>query len=816
MPIQIKVVRTAAGIRNAYTRMPFRFGVITMRAAPMLTLAVDVEDGGGRRATGYAADFLAFRWFDKRPDKSLADNCADLLRTVEVARARYLEAGREGLATPFELWRATYPEIERAALAAQFNRLGASFGASMLERAVIDATGRLTGRTMFDLVQSDALGIELGALSPELRGRRLREFLPERPLERLHVRHTVGLIDPITAADVAVPVADGLPETLEDYLDRDGIGYLKVKVSGALDDDLARLERIAAVLERRARPFGISLDGNEQYRSLDDFLALIDRLKAAPALRRFWRQIMFIEQPLDRTVAMDPDIAPTLQALSREKPVIIDEADGWVSAFREAIALGYRGTSHKNCKGIYKSLHNLALAAAHNQRIGRAELFLSAEDLSNLPVVPLQADLAAVALLGISHVERNGHHYFRGLGHLPEAEKTAALAAHPDLYERRADEVFLEGRGRHAGVRLAPGSRHGLCRAAGPGGDDADRGLGLCEPRPGVAAARGSPVDLIHRACRFESVGCPSHGQCERGVLGDGPWRRSFDRAHDRDRAAIARGASTMRRRRTRASFRATGSRTLHVRRGARASDRAGSAVQRPRTGRPAARRDGSAGCRGRDPDPSRLRQNQPHRRRGIGGRLLRDLRSRATRPLLVGTWAAAEWAIEFSRRHGFELVPREQEPLLLRRCRSIPSARSRPPSCWRSQPGAIANRRRGSATVAPRPQPRKPERHVSGMPGRDRRSGAAGAYSSRSRKRIALAGRSPAGARQHPRPEHGLARELLSYQCGVAEVRDRFRLAVAELGPVARRRPLLSRCWPKARRRRCAGPSRIGGRLPL
>jgi hypothetical protein len=83
----------------------------------------------------------------------------------------------------------------------------------------------------------------------------------------------------------------------------------------------------------------------------------------------------------------------------------------------------------------------------HNRRVGRPELFLSAEDLSNLPVVALQADLAMVALLGIGHVERNGHHYFRGLGHLGPAEKAAALAAHPDLYERRGDEVFLRIRG---------------------------------------------------------------------------------------------------------------------------------------------------------------------------------------------------------------------------------------------------------------------------------------------------------------------------------------------------------------------------------
>jgi L-alanine-DL-glutamate epimerase-like enolase superfamily enzyme len=441
MPIGIKLVDSAAGIVNVRARLPFRFGVITMRASPLFTLEAVIEDAQGRRARGYAADFLAFRWFDKRPEKSLADNCRDLIRTVEVARELYLEAGRSRLRTPFALFLDSHPEIERRALSEGFNRLGASFGSSMLERAVIDAVGRLTGQSLFELVRDNDLGIELGAISPELAGREPAEFLPERPLERLHVRHTVGLLDPITAADVREPVADGLPVTLEDYLDWDGITHLKIKVSGALEDDLARLEAIAAALERRGRRFRVTLDGNEQYRTLDAFLGLVEGIKAR--LERFWRQILFIEQPLDRAVAMDPAVRPLLEPLSREKPVIIDEADGWLGAFREAARLGYRGTSHKNCKGVYKSLHNLAFAAEHNRRIGRPELLLSAEDLSNLPVVALQADLAWVALLGIAHVERNGHHYFCGLGHLSAAEQADALARHPGLYQRRDDRCFL-------------------------------------------------------------------------------------------------------------------------------------------------------------------------------------------------------------------------------------------------------------------------------------------------------------------------------------------------------------------------------------
>ena len=59
--------------------------------------------------------------------------------------------------------------------------------------------------------------------------------------------------------------------------------------------------------------------------------------------------------------------------------------------------------------------------------------------------------------------------------------------------------------------------------------------------------------------------------------------------------------------------------------------------------------------------------------RRGIGGALMERLKADATGPLLVGTWAAAEWAIRFYERHGFELADRERTVELLRAYWSIP-----------------------------------------------------------------------------------------------------------------------------------------------
>ena len=58
---------------------------------------------------------------------------------------------------------------------------------------------------------------------------------------------------------------------------------------------------------------------------------------------------------------------------------------------------------------------------------------------------------------------------------------------------------------------------------------------------------------------------------------------------------------------------------------------------------------------------------------RGIGGELLAHLRGASARPMLVGTWADATWAIRFYQRHGFELVARSHVPSLLRTYWSIP-----------------------------------------------------------------------------------------------------------------------------------------------
>ena len=152
-----------------------------------------------------------------------------------------------------------------------------------------------------------------------------------------------------------------------------------------------------------------------------------------------------------------------VSALSRIKPVIIDGSDDELRAFPRARRLGYAGVSSKCCKGLYKSIFNAARCAHWNAEAGARRYFMTGEDLTTQAGLAVQQNLAPVNLIGIRHVERNGHHYVNGMADLPATEQTMFLAAHPNLYERKYDAVRVNIRG----GQLRIGSLAGLGFASG-------------------------------------------------------------------------------------------------------------------------------------------------------------------------------------------------------------------------------------------------------------------------------------------------------------------------------------------------------------
>jgi hypothetical protein len=426
--------------RRVKLRLPFRFGVITVTEAVQAVIRATIELADGRRATGVAAESLAAKWFDKNLALSDEQNLAQLRQSLDIAIRLYRDAG---LATPFGHFAGSYRAQLAQGAALALNPLVAGYGPALLDRAILDAVGRATGRSFQDMIRNNLVGMHVGELTPDLRGFNLARFLTQlTPAPSIDVRHTVGLVDPIVASDQkpGERVGDGLPETLQEVIATHRGRFYKLKVGGQVDSDLARLQAIAAELDRSGIAYRATLDGNEQYESVEGIASLWSRMRATPMLAKLCDAILFIEQPIRRAVALERPVT----SLARERALIIDESDGELDTFPRALALGYSGISSKNCKGFYKSLLNAARVMKLNTEAGAARYFISAEDLTTLAGVSVQQDLALVSLIGLTHVERNGHHFIDGMSFAPRHEQQGFAAAHPDLYDTASGTVRLK------------------------------------------------------------------------------------------------------------------------------------------------------------------------------------------------------------------------------------------------------------------------------------------------------------------------------------------------------------------------------------
>jgi hypothetical protein len=425
--------------RPVVLRLPFRFGVITLTHCPQAFVRARIEFPDGRAAWGAAAEMLAPKWFDKDAALSNEDNFDQLRDVLRMARGAYLSDGAR--ATAFGHFARHHDAHLQAAAMKDYNPLLASYGPALIDRAVLDALCRAANVSFFSAMRANLPGIGADAARPEFATFDFDRFLRGlEPATAIDARHTVGMVDAITARDLTGDEpGDGLPTTLEQVIATYGHRYFKLKVGGRLEADLARLEAIAAVLDRSAAPYFVTLDGNEQFADVGSVADLVAGIRGRAALARLWKSTLFIEQPIARSVALETDLSRG--GLGR--PVIIDESDDDLDAFLRAKACGYAGVSSKTCKGLYKSVLNAARCAAWNADAAGTHYFMSGEDLTTQAGLSVQQDLALVALLGIAHVERNGHHYVNGMAAQSAGEQQDFLLAHRDLYERSHNAVRL-------------------------------------------------------------------------------------------------------------------------------------------------------------------------------------------------------------------------------------------------------------------------------------------------------------------------------------------------------------------------------------
>lgn len=433
MPVSITVCHTSLQLVPMRTRMPFRYGIAAVRELQHVILTVTALVDG-QETKGLSADHLAPRWFIKDPSLTYEDEVRMLLRAIQ--HACYLAEQVGEASNPFDFWWEVYHTQGDWAYREDIAPLVASFGASLIERAVVHAFCRAKGVSFGRALRQNMLGVDLGRVHHVLAGTGPKDYLPPQPLRSIIVRHTVGLGDPLTEAEIAPDdyLDDGLPQSLQQCIERYGLTHFKIKLGGDSRADHERLRAIARLLITQVPKFHFSLDANEMYPDIEAFRSFWEQVRADAGLQEFLRSLLFVEQPLARDSALSEQTRQQMMNWRGKPPTIIDESDSQLHSLTAALECGYDGCSVKSCKGIFKGVVNYCLAQ-HLRSRGQ-HVLISGEDLTTVPPVSLLQDLALMANLGIDNVERNGHHYFRGLTMLPQDEQERLLSQYPHLFTR--------------------------------------------------------------------------------------------------------------------------------------------------------------------------------------------------------------------------------------------------------------------------------------------------------------------------------------------------------------------------------------------
>jgi L-alanine-DL-glutamate epimerase-like enolase superfamily enzyme len=308
--------------------------------------------------------------------------------------------------------------------------LAALVCASAFDLALYDAYGVMRERPVFETLGRDSLSRDLSALlepaseSVSFAGKYPADFLRQRQV-RLPVWHSVGAGDPLDAEDLTGDEPqDGLPLLLGDWIRRDGLFCLKVKLSGGdAEDDYRRLARIGAI----GRPEGVRwlcADYNCTAPDVDYVTAILDRLLRDDPLT--YAMLLYVEQPFPYDLEAHP---LDVHAISARKPLFMDESAHDWKLLRLGRTLGWNGAALKTCKTLTEALLALCWARAHG-------MTLMVQDLTNpmLAMIP-HAQLTAHAgtIMGL---ESNAPQYYPAAS-APEA------AVHPGVYRRRDGHLDL-------------------------------------------------------------------------------------------------------------------------------------------------------------------------------------------------------------------------------------------------------------------------------------------------------------------------------------------------------------------------------------
>jgi L-alanine-DL-glutamate epimerase-like enolase superfamily enzyme len=430
-----------AGVRLYFlpvqTRVPLKFGMETLTSVTCARACVTVRNRQGRRAEGWGETPLSVQWV--WPSGVLyADRHEALKAFCWKLASAFRQFGDWG--HPLEVGYDFQEQVAPMELS-RFNReerhgrepmpwLAALLACSVFDQALHDAYGQMLGRPVYDTYRAEFMSRDLASfLRPAagakvgFAGRYPADYLLGRRRERLRAWHLVGGMDPLETADLTGNEPDdGYPVLLAEWIERDGLKCLKVKLRGndvSWDyDRLVRVGRLALVHGVDA----LSADFNCMVMDPGYVMEVLERLqREEPAIERL---LLYVEQPFPYDLERHRF---RVHALAARKPLFLDESAHDWRLIRLGRELGWNGVALKTCKTQTGAVLGACWARAH-------EMLVMVQDLTNPMLAQIPHLLLAAHLETLLGVETNSMQFY------PEAS-SAEATVHPGAYQRRNGEV---------------------------------------------------------------------------------------------------------------------------------------------------------------------------------------------------------------------------------------------------------------------------------------------------------------------------------------------------------------------------------------
>ena len=408
-------MRTDISIRDVHRirgRLPRRSNsAVSLDKVTILNVTMTVESGAGKRASGFGSMPLGNVWAWPTRELNYDQTLAGMKYIAGRIAGPFRMSGISG--HPLDITDELEPRFFLPANDfAQMNHLTQPVPklvtlvvASAFDAALHDSYGKVHGLNCYHTYGPEFLHNDLGHyLGDEFAGERLDHYITPEPKARMPLYHLVGALDPLTPAEVAKPVGDGLPEHLGEWIHRHGLTHLKIKLNG--DDlvwDVERVAQVNAVAEAAQRARGItewwySLDFNERCKNVEYLLEFIRMLQ----VRGRVRPRAYIEQPTARDLKANRQ--NVMHEASRIRPVVIDESLIDLESILDAREMGYTGVALKACKGQSQSL----LLAAAAQKFG---MFLCVQDLTCPGASLIHSAGIAARVPGNAGIEANARQF---------------------------------------------------------------------------------------------------------------------------------------------------------------------------------------------------------------------------------------------------------------------------------------------------------------------------------------------------------------------------------------------------------------------